>query len=126
MDDDPAASCVSEQAISVISKNGKIFVGNDNNIVQILNYPDLEKEGIVTRFSAPVSALATSKNSNIIVSGSCDMRIQVTDISTSNNIELLGHEAPILGLSLDPKEEFVASSSADGSVRVWSIKQKKL
>ncbi|XP_029056611.2 WD repeat and HMG-box DNA-binding protein 1 isoform X1 [Osmia bicornis bicornis] len=125
MDDDPAASCVSEQAISVISKNGKIFVGNDNNIVQILNYPDLEKEGIVTRFSAPVSALATSKDSNIIVSGSCDMRIQVTDISTSNNIELLGHEAPILGLSLDPKEEFVASSSADGSVRVWSIKQKK-
>lgn len=36
-----------------------------------------------------------------------DMRIQVTDISTSNNIELIGHEAPILGLSLDPKEEFV-------------------
>ncbi|XP_012148705.2 WD repeat and HMG-box DNA-binding protein 1 [Megachile rotundata] len=124
MDDDPAASCVSEQAISVVSKNGKIFVGNDNNTVQILNYPDLEKEGIVTRFSAAVSALATTKDSNIIVSGSCDMRIQVTDINTSDNIELLGHEAPILGLSLDPKEEFVASSSADGSVRVWNIKDK--
>ncbi|XP_043253112.1 WD repeat and HMG-box DNA-binding protein 1 [Colletes gigas] len=126
MDDDPAASCVSEQSISVISKNGKIFVGNDNNTVQILNYPDLEKEGIVTRFSAPVSALATTKNSNIIVSGSCDMRIQVTNITTSHNIELLGHEAPILGLSLDPKEEFVASSSADGSVRVWNIKEKRV
>ncbi|XP_076237790.1 WD repeat and HMG-box DNA-binding protein 1 [Calliopsis andreniformis] len=124
MDDDPAASCVSEQAIAVISKNGKIFVGNDNNTVQILSYPDLEKEGIVTRFSAPVSALATTKNSNIIVSGACDMRIQVTDISTSDNIELLGHDAPILGLSLDPKEEFVASSSADGSIRVWNIKEK--
>ena len=35
------------------------------------------------------------------------MRIQITDINTSDNIELLGHEAPILGLSLDPKEEFV-------------------
>ncbi|CAK9804293.1 WD repeat and HMG-box DNA-binding protein 1 [Anthophora quadrimaculata] len=126
MDDDPAASCVSEQAISVVSKNGKIFVGNDNNTIQILNYPDLEKEGIVTRFSAPISALATTKNSNIIVSGACDMRIQVTDISTSNNIELLGHEAPILGLSLDPKEEFVASSSADGSIRVWNIKEKRV
>ncbi|KZC07659.1 PREDICTED: WD repeat and HMG-box DNA-binding protein 1 [Dufourea novaeangliae] len=126
MDDDPAASCVADQAISVISKNGKIFVGNDNNTVQILNYPDLEKEGIVTRFSAPVSALATTKNSNIIVSGSCDMRIQVTDINTSDNTELLGHEAPILGLSLDPKEEFVASSSADGSVRVWNIKEKRV
>ncbi|KAK1131589.1 hypothetical protein K0M31_017882 [Melipona bicolor] len=126
MDDDPSASCVSEQAISVVSKNGKIFVGNDNNTVQILNYPDLEKEGIVTRFSAPISALATIKDSNIIVSGGCDMRIQVTDISTSNNIELIGHEAPILGLSLDPKEEFVASSSADGSIRVWNIKEKRV
>lgn len=126
MDDDPAASCVSEQSISIISKNGKIFVGNDNNTVQILNYPDLEKEGIVTRFSAPVSALATTKNSNIIVSGSCDMRIQVTDIKTSHNTELLGHEAPILGLSLDPKEEFVASSSTDGSIRVWNIKEKRV
>lgn len=124
MDDDPNASCVSEQAISVISKNGKIFVGNDNNTIQILNYPDLEKDGIITRFSAPVSALATTKNSNIIVSGGCDMRIQVTDINTSDNIELIGHEAPILGLSLDPKEEFVASSSADGSIRVWNIKEK--
>ena len=126
MDDDPAASCVSEQAISVISKNGKIFVGNDNNTVQILNYPDLEKEGIVTRFSAPVSALATTKDSSMIVSGGCDMRIQITDINTSDNVELLGHEAPILGLSLDPKEEFVASSSADGSIRVWNIKEKRV
>lgn len=45
-------------------------MGNDNNTVQILTYPDLEKEGIVTRFSAPVSALATAKNSSLIVSGS--------------------------------------------------------
>lgn len=36
----------------------------------MLTYPDLEKEGIVTRFSAPVSALATTKDSNLIVSGS--------------------------------------------------------
>ncbi|KAK2582311.1 hypothetical protein KPH14_004650 [Odynerus spinipes] len=125
LDDDPTGSCIAEQAISVISKKGKIYVGNDNNTVQILIHPDLEKEGIVTRFAAPVCALASTANSNYIVSGGCDMRIQVTDINTSNSIELEGHEAPILGLSLDPKEEFVASSSADGSVRVWSIKEKR-
>lgn len=125
MDDDPTTSCISEQAITAISKDGKIFVGNDNNTVQILTYPDLEKEGIVTRFSAPVSALATAKDSSLIVSGACDMRIQVTNINTSDSIELEGHEAPILGLSLDPKEEFVASSSADGSIRVWNIKEKR-
>ncbi|XP_070155887.1 WD repeat and HMG-box DNA-binding protein 1 isoform X2 [Polyergus mexicanus] len=125
MDDDPATSCISEQAITVISKDGKIFVGNDNNTVQILTYPDLEKEGIVTRFSAPVSALATAKDSNFIVSGACDMRIHVTNVNTSDSTELEGHTAPILGLSLDPKEEFVASSSADGSIRVWNIKERR-
>ncbi|XP_011171190.1 WD repeat and HMG-box DNA-binding protein 1 [Solenopsis invicta] len=126
MDDDPTTSCISEQAITAISKDGKIYVGNDNNTVQILTYPDLEKEGIVTRFSAPVSALATAKDSSLIVSGACDMRIQVTNINTSDSIELEGHEAPILGLSLDPKEQFVASSSADGSIRVWNIKEKRI
>lgn len=35
------------------------------------------------------------------------MRIQVTNIDTSDNFELTGHEAPILGLSLDPSEEFI-------------------
>ncbi|KAL0104850.1 hypothetical protein PUN28_016473 [Cardiocondyla obscurior] len=54
------------------------------------------------------------------------MRIQVTNINTLDSIELEGHEAPILGLSLDPKEEFVASSSADGSIRVWNIKEKRI
>ncbi|KAK0078713.1 hypothetical protein PV325_002159 [Microctonus aethiopoides] len=125
MDDDPSAMCVAEQATACVSKKGKIYVGNDNNTVQVLTYPELEREGIVTRFSATISALATVKNSNLIVSGACDMRIQVTNIDTSDSIELNGHEAPILGLSLDPKEEYVASSSADGTIKVWDIKEKK-
>lgn len=125
MDDDPATNCVSEQSTTVISKNGKIYVGNDNNTVQILSYPDLEKEGIVTRFGATISALATTKKSKLIASGACDMQIHVTNIDTLETTELSGHDAPILGLSLDPKEEFVASSSADGTIRVWNIKEKR-
>ncbi|XP_057323397.1 WD repeat and HMG-box DNA-binding protein 1 [Microplitis mediator] len=125
MDDDPSAVCVAEQATACVSKNSKIYVGNDNNTVQVLTHPNLDREGIVTRFSATVSALATARKSNLIVSGACDMRIQVTNIESTDSIELNGHEAPILGLTLDPREEFVASSSADGSVKVWSIKEKK-
>ncbi|XP_066591186.1 WD repeat and HMG-box DNA-binding protein 1 isoform X2 [Prorops nasuta] len=53
------------------------------------------------------------------------MKIQVINVETSDIIELEGHEAPILGLSLDPKDEFVASSSADGTIRVWSILKKQ-
>ncbi|XP_025602291.2 WD repeat and HMG-box DNA-binding protein 1 [Athalia rosae] len=126
MDDDPASSCVSEQVISVVSKNEKVYVATDNNTVQILTYPDLEKEGIINRFTGTVCCLATTRNGNFIVSGSCDMQIQVSNYKTSDTFELVGHTGPILGLSLDPKEEYVASSSTDGSIRVWDIKQKKV
>ncbi|XP_011312326.1 WD repeat and HMG-box DNA-binding protein 1 isoform X2 [Fopius arisanus] len=125
MDDDPSDSCIAEQATCCISKSEKIYVGNDNNTVQILTYPDLEKSGIVTRFSSTVSCLAATQTSNLLISGSCDMRIHVTNLDTSTTTELQGHEAPILAVSLDPKEEFVASSSGDGTLRVWSIKDKK-
>ncbi|XP_063971990.1 WD repeat and HMG-box DNA-binding protein 1 [Diachasmimorpha longicaudata] len=125
MDDDPSDSCIAEQATCCISKSSNIYVGNDNNTVQILNYPDLEKSGIVTRFSSTVSCLATNQSSNLLVSGGCDMRIQITNLDTSTTTELHGHEAPILDVTLDPKEEFVASSSGDGTLRIWSIQEKK-
>lgn len=124
-DDDPSCQCVGEIATSCLSKNEKIYVGNDSNTLQILSCPELEKAGIVTRFSAAVSALSTIKKSKLIVSGAEDMRIQITNINTNESIELNGHEAPILGLSLDPLEEYVASSSSDGTIRVWNIKEKK-
>lgn len=124
MDDDPSQSCVADQATTVISKDDKVIVGHDNNIVQILNYPDLEKEGIVTRFSSLISALATSPKSDLIVSGSGDMRIQVNNWKTSDCWEYVGHEGPILALTLDPKGEFFASSSADGTIKVWHIKDR--
>lgn len=37
------------------------------------------------------------------------MQIHVTNIDTLETTVLSGHDAPILGLSLDPKEEFVVS-----------------
>ncbi|KAJ8681513.1 hypothetical protein QAD02_017305 [Eretmocerus hayati] len=125
MDDDPSANCISDQVLTVLSKGDSLYVGTDNNTVQILSHPDLEKQGIVTRFSAPVCALATSAESDLIVAGACDMRIQVSNIKTKDNFELNGHDAPILGLSLDPKEEFIASSSGDGTIKVWSIKDRR-
>lgn len=37
------------------------------------------------------------------------MRIQVSNVQTSDSVELSGHQGPILGLSLDPEEQYVVS-----------------
>jgi len=61
------------------------------------------------------------------------MRIQVTNINTSDSMELEGHEAPILGLTLDPKEEFVVCIivirmlfNNISSLKLYIVKQRLL
>ncbi|XP_021932631.1 WD repeat and HMG-box DNA-binding protein 1 isoform X1 [Zootermopsis nevadensis] len=49
------------------------------------------------------------------------MEIHVSNVGTSKTTVLTGHKAPILGVALDPKDKYVASSSCDGTVRVWTI-----
>ena len=35
-----------------------------------------------------------------------------------------GHLAPLLSVALDPKAEFAASASCDGSVKIWKIESQ--
>lgn len=35
--------------------------------------------------------------------------------------QINGHEAPILDLKIDPKNKYLASSSCDGTVRIWNL-----
>ena len=47
------------------------------------------------------------------------MTLKTVDTATSKCTSYEGHEAPILGVALDP--EFLVSSSCDGSVAVWKV-----
>ena len=47
------------------------------------------------------------------------MTLKTIDTTTSKCVSYEGHEAPILGVALDP--EFLVSSSCDGSVAVWRV-----
>ena len=49
------------------------------------------------------------------------MTVKVTDTAAYTDKLFKGHGGPILSLSLDPKKEFLASASCDGSVRIWNI-----
>ncbi|XP_074593912.1 chromosome transmission fidelity 4 isoform X2 [Brevipalpus obovatus] len=47
--------------------------------------------------------------------------IKVINLENESLQTLSGHEAPILSVCIDPSKKYVASSSCDGSVRVWEI-----
>ena len=77
------------------------------------------------RFTADVTCLDTLESGEVLVSGSADMTIKVTDTKSFSDKVLIGHSGPILSVSLDPRKKFVASSSCDGTVRVWEVGTKE-
>ncbi|KAJ8309582.1 hypothetical protein KUTeg_014456 [Tegillarca granosa] len=53
-----------------------------------------------------------------------DFTIKVVKVDNCEHKSLRGHEAPVLSVALDPQEEYVASSSCDGSVVIWKIEDQ--
>uniref|UniRef100_A0A8C1Q9W5 WD repeat and HMG-box DNA-binding protein 1 n=1 Tax=Cyprinus carpio TaxID=7962 RepID=A0A8C1Q9W5_CYPCA len=68
-------------------------------------------------------ALKVSANFGILFSSDFIVKI-VEVVDSSQQKTLRGHDAPILSVALDPSDEFLASSSCDGSVAVWSIESQ--
>ncbi|XP_071453282.1 WD repeat and HMG-box DNA-binding protein 1 [Hetaerina americana] len=120
-DDDPFSTVVGEKAFAVAFWGERFYIGNDNNHVQAYSFEGKSRDGIITRFTAPVTHICVSRSGDTIVSGSCDMTIHVTDKESLKDKVLSGHKASILGLAIDPKEKYLASSSCDGSVKIWSL-----
>lgn len=56
-DDDPNSHCVGESAVAVCFKDNRLFVANDNHAVQAYTFPAFDKDGIITRFTAPVTQI---------------------------------------------------------------------
>lgn len=47
-----------------------MYVGSDHNNVQIFSFPEAELDGILTRFTAPVTSIDVSKDGSLVAAGS--------------------------------------------------------
>ena len=55
-----------------------------------------------------------------------DSTIRIVNLVDSNIIVVFkGHEGPIRSVSYDPKGDFIASAGTDGTVRIWSMKERE-
>uniref|UniRef100_A0A3B4YZ04 WD repeat and HMG-box DNA-binding protein 1 n=1 Tax=Seriola lalandi dorsalis TaxID=1841481 RepID=A0A3B4YZ04_SERLL len=124
-DDDPKFITVGEKAYSLALKNNKLVTASSNNTVQIHTFPDGDPDGILTRFTTNATHVAFNSSGSRVAAGSSDFMVKVVEVSDSSQQKTLrGHEAPVLSVTFDPKDDFLASSSCDGSVVVWNIEEQ--
>lgn len=121
-DDDPKSVNVGEKAFSCALKNGKLVTAVSNNTVQVYTFPEGVPDGILTRFTTNANHVVFNGAGNKIAAGSSDFLVKVVDVMDNSQQQTFrGHDAPVLSLSFDPKDIFLASASCDGTVRVWNI-----
>ncbi|NWI17154.1 WDHD1 protein, partial [Crypturellus soui] len=121
-DDDPKSINVGEKAYSCALKNGRLITAVSNNTVQIHTFPEGTPDGILTRFTTNANHVVFNSDGTKIAAGSSDFMVKVVEVTDSSKQKTFrGHDAPVLSLAFDPKDDFLASASCDGSVRVWKI-----
>ncbi|XP_014450612.1 WD repeat and HMG-box DNA-binding protein 1 [Alligator mississippiensis] len=121
-DDDPKSINVGEKSYSFALKNGRLVSAVSNNTVQIHTFPEGAPDGILTRFTTNANHVVFNTDGTKIAAGSSDFMVKIVEVmDCSQQKSFRGHDAPVLSLSFDPKEAFLASASCDGSVRVWKI-----
>lgn len=63
--EDPVHCCVGEYANSVREQGGKLYVATGSNDIQILTFPEGERDGLLDRFVAPINQIAVSGDSEV-------------------------------------------------------------
>ncbi|PVD25434.1 hypothetical protein C0Q70_13090 [Pomacea canaliculata] len=120
-DDDAKSHRVGDRAYAIAFRNGRFFTATDNNAVQASKFPDGMPDGLITRFTAPVTHMVFNASGSTMVAGASDFTVKVVDVASSSHGVYHGHKAPLLSVALDPKEQFVATSSCDGTVQIWQV-----
>jgi WD40 repeat protein len=68
-------------------------------------------------------ALAFTPDSRFLISAGWDKKIIMWDVATGQELlNLLGHDAPILSVTVNPDGSRIASSGKDSTVRLWDLR----
>ncbi|GAB4823682.1 hypothetical protein N2152v2_010728 [Parachlorella kessleri] len=106
-------------ALSVSLKG--VAVADAENHVKLYSFPDGAYKGLATRFVLPARAVAFSASGATLASGGDDEGIKLINTDDRKVFRQLRSQAYTRGIAYDPKGEYVASVSADGTLCVWDI-----
>ncbi|KAM7345136.1 chromosome transmission fidelity 4 [Cochliomyia hominivorax] len=121
-DDDPSSNCLGEYIICVALKDDKLLASTDRNTVQSYTFPDMDIDGTLMRFTAPVVSIKV--RDDCVAAGSEDTKIKVIK-GEKEPIELEGHTGPVFALDIHPKSTLLASFGGDGIIKIWDLNEYK-
>ncbi|XP_013111089.2 WD repeat and HMG-box DNA-binding protein 1 [Stomoxys calcitrans] len=118
-DDDPSSNCLGEFVVCLAQKGDKLLASTDRNTVQAYTFPDLDNDGTLLRFTAPVICIKVA--GDILAAGSEDTNIKVLKEGENQPIDLEGHKGPVLALDIHPMGKYLASMGGDGVIKIWDL-----
>ncbi|KAJ7390585.1 WD repeat and HMG-box DNA binding-domain containing protein 1 [Desmophyllum pertusum] len=103
--------------------NKKIVTASDNS-VQAFTFPeDLLMEFLPGLLHLSIISALTNQE-QFWQQGASDFNIKVVAVADGSQKVLKGHEAPVLSVTMDPKDQYIASSSCDGTVKIWKLEDQ--
>jgi WD40 repeat protein len=109
--------------------DGSCFVcGEMDGRVRILDSKTLELRGEFPAHENPVSALALSPDGKLLATAQDhgSTQIQLWDFERQQPLDaLVGHAACVTSLSFSPYGRFLASGSADHTLRIWDVAARR-
>ncbi|GJJ69992.1 chromosome transmission fidelity protein 4 [Entomortierella parvispora] len=103
-----------------------IFTGSADGCIRQYDLREQQFMGIIVKYELAVRCMAISHDRNILAVGteSADIKIIVLE-DREKGYPLRGHKKALSSLSFDPQGEFLVSSSCDGTVKVWNLKERE-
>ncbi|XP_050666670.1 WD repeat and HMG-box DNA-binding protein 1 [Leptidea sinapis] len=125
-DDDPTSHCVGENAIAVCFKDKRLYVATDNHAVQAYTFPAFDKDGIITRFTAPVTQISSTPKIEALGCSSENTEAKICSLEGGAPIFVMSNQnGPVLSIAICPQMKYAATASGDGNMRIWDIDTQK-
>lgn len=110
-----------DKLFSLALKDDKIFVSTGTNSVDVYTFPDVNHDEVIVRFKGVVNHIDIGQSGKYLLAGSSDYGVKLVDLADNSVTLFRGHDGPVLSVAMDPMDEYVASSSCDGTIKIWQI-----
>eukprot|EP00794_Sanderia_malayensis_P017651 gene17651-19406_t len=125
LDDDAVSFRVGTLVTAIAVREKEIAVATDCNDVKTFSIPEGIQQEILLRFTARVNTICFNKNGDLLAAGSSDFTIKIVTKEENIHKSLNGHNAPVLSVAFSPDDQYLASSSCDGMLKIWNISNQE-